>query len=134
MSKNPGIALCCLLPLLLCFTILCTDQARGESEDRDTRQTIEFLISTIAQSHLTFIRNGQSHTCDEAARHVSEKYDYFRSEINTPEDFISLCASRSLLSGEPYLVVTGKGKVPVKKWLRQILAEHRKPLKDSRCR
>ena len=126
MSKSTSISLCCLLAFLLCFTMLCGEQARAE--DADTPQTIEFLISAVAQSHLTFTRNGENHTCDEAASHIREKYDYFRSKIKSPEDFISLCATKSLLSGKPYLVSTEKGTIPVEQWLRQILAEYRKSL------
>ncbi len=123
MSRNCRIAVYSLLALLFLLSVDCQEKARGESED--TPQTIEFLISAVAGSNLTFIRNGECHSCEEAARHIRDKYDYFRSKIETPEKFIHLCASKSLLSGEPYLVITAQGKVPVEKWLQQILAEHK---------
>lgn len=120
MPRNRKIA---VWSLLLLLSAACKDGAGAWSED--TPQTIEFLISSVEESHLTFVRNGEYHTSEEAARHIRNKYDHFRSEINTPEKFIDLCASKSLISGEPYLVVTAQGKVPVEKWLRQILAEHK---------
>ena len=122
--NNHKIALCSLFTLLFLFTVGCREEARGESED--TEQTIEFLIAAVGQSHLIFIRNGEDHTSVEAAGHIRDKYDYFRSRIKTPEDFISLCASKSLLSGKCYLVSTAQGKIPVEKWLGQKLSEHRK--------
>jgi len=123
------IALCSLLAFLLFSTIAYTKAAKGESEN--TQQVIEFLISTVAQSHLTFIRNGERHTCGDAAVHVRQKYDYFRSKIKSPEDFICLCASKSMLSGTPYLVETEQGKISVEKWLSEKLAEHVKSQKHS---
>jgi hypothetical protein len=122
MPRNSKIVLCVLLASLLFSTISYTKEAKGESEN--TQQVIEFLINTVAQSHLTFIRNGQSHTCDEAADHIRQKYDYFRPKIKSPEDFIGLCASKSMLSGKPYLVETEQGRIPVEKWLSEKLAEH----------
>jgi hypothetical protein len=98
----------------------------GALENEDTVQTVEYLISVIAGSNLTFIRNGQCYGGKEAAKHLSDKYDYFRSQIKTPETFIDLCATGSIVSGEPYMVITAQGTVPLAKWLRQILAEHRK--------
>lgn len=122
MPRNSRTFLYCLLAFLLFSTTLYMEKARAEGEG--TPQIIEFLISTVAQSHLTFIRNGENHTSDEAATHMKRKYDYFRSKVKSPEDFICLCASKSTLSGIPYLVVTEHGKIPVEKWLSEKLAEH----------
>ncbi len=91
----------------------------------NTPDTVSFLINVVAKSHLTFIRNGERHSCDEAASHIAKKYAYFKAQIRTPEDFIRLCASKSLLSGKPYLVETTHGEVPAEQWLRQILTTYR---------
>ena len=127
MTRISKIALCSLVGLLFLFLIAHGKEARGEKESAE--QVIEFLISTVAQSGLTFIRNGQKHTADEAVKHMRHKYDYFQSKIKSPEDFICLCASKSLLSGKPYLVVTEQGTIPVEKWLEQKLADHVKSQK-----
>jgi hypothetical protein len=129
MPKNFKIILCVSLAFLLFSTIAYKKEAKGESEN--TQEVIEFLIGTVAQSNLTFIRNGENHTCNEAAMHIRQKYDYFQSKIKSPEDFISLCASKSMLSGNPYLVETEQGKIPVEKWLSKKLAEHVKSQKHS---
>ena len=123
------IALCSLLAFLLLSIISYGEEARGEEEN--TQQVIEFLISTVAQSNLTFIRNGENHTCSEAAMHIRQKYDYFQSKIKSPEDFICLCASKSVLSGKPYLVETEQGKIPAEKWLSEKLIEHVRSQKHS---
>jgi hypothetical protein len=123
LQRNRKIAVCSLIAFLLLLSVDFIRETAAESED--TPQTIEFLISVVSRSHLTFMRNGECHTSEEAAKHIRGKYDYFRPQIKTPEEFIALCASQSLLSGEPYLVVTPQGKVPLGKWLRQMLAQHR---------
>ena len=80
--------------------------ARAEPLDA----SINYLLDYIAKSDATFIRNGQSHTPEEAVNHIKAKYEHFKSEIKTPEDFIRLSASKSLLSGQPYRVRTADGK------------------------
>jgi hypothetical protein len=82
------------------------------------------LIDQVAKSHLTFTRNGSDYSSQEAADHMRNKYEYFKSRIESPEDFIRVCASKSLESGKPYLVSTAQGRVPVEKWLGEILIEH----------
>ena len=89
-------------------------------------QTIVFLLHRIATADATFIRNGQSHTPQEAVAHVRAKYEHFKGQIKTPEDFIRLTASKSSLTGQPYLVRTRDGKeMPLNAWLSDALREHR---------
>jgi len=123
------IALYSLLVFLLFSNMGHKEEAKGESEN--TQQVIEFLISTVAQSHLTFIENGENHTCGEAALHIRQKYDCIQSKIKSPEHFIWLCASKSMLSGTPYLVETEQGRIPVEKWLSEKLEDHVKGQKHS---
>ncbi len=94
----------------------------GESLD----QTINYLLDYIATSHATFIRNGTTHTPAEGAAHVKAKYEHFKKEIKTPEDFIRLAATKSLLSGQPYLVKPDGGKERrLDEWLTEALKAHR---------
>jgi hypothetical protein len=88
--------------------------------------SIKFLLDYVAKSDATFIRNGQKHSPQEAANHIKAKYEHFKSEIKTPEDFIRLSASKSLLTGQPYLVRTSDGKeTRLDEWLTQALKQHR---------
>jgi Family of unknown function (DUF5329) len=90
-------------------------------------QTIDFLLHRINTADATFIRNGQEHTPAEAVAHVRAKYENFKKNINTPEDFIRLAATKSLVSGQPYLVRTRDGKeIPLNGWLTNALREHRR--------
>ena len=89
-------------------------------------QTINYLVDYIGKSDATFVRNGQKHTPQEAANHIKAKYEHFKSEIKTPEDFIRLAASKSLLTGKPYLVRAPNGKeTHLDVWLTDALREYR---------
>ena len=88
--------------------------------------TINYLFDYVAKSDATFVRNGQKHTPQEAANHIKAKYEHFKSEIKTPEDFIRLAASKSLLTGKPYLVRAPDGKeMRLDVWLADALREYR---------
>jgi len=88
--------------------------------------SIKFLLDYVAQSDVIFIRNGQKHTPQEAANHIKAKYEHFKSEIKTPEDFIRLSASKSLLTDQAYLVRTPDGKeTQLSVWLTDALKKHR---------
>ena len=89
-------------------------------------QTIDYLLQYVADSKASFIRNGSEHTPAEAVDHIKAKYNHFKKQIKTPEDFIRLCASKSLLSGKPYLVRTPAGKeMRLDTWLLDVLKAHR---------
>jgi len=96
------------------------------TQDKDTQQAISYLIDVVTNSHLTFIRNGKKYSGKEAAEHMMDKFKYFKAQVKSPEDFIRLCASESLLSGKPYRVETAHGIMPTRQWLTQILAQYRK--------
>jgi hypothetical protein len=89
-------------------------------------QTIQHLISYVAESGVRFFRNAKEYTPKEAADHMSNKYRHFRDDVETPEDFIELCATKSLLSGKPYLVIDSQGvEFTTSAWLRSELALYR---------
>jgi len=120
--KTTKTVFCALGILLLsCFT---AHGGESGSQREKTEEVFAYLIDRVAQSHLTFTRNGTEYSSQEAADHIRNKYEYFRSRIGSPEDFIHLCASKSFVSGKPYLVTTAQGKIPVEKWLGGILMEH----------
>jgi hypothetical protein len=110
---------------LLAILVLCAFPNKivaGESLE----QTINYLLDYVAKSDATFIRNGQTHTPREAVNHIKAKYEHFKIEIKTPEDFIRLAASKSLLTGKPYLVRAPDGKeMRLDVWLTEALKQYR---------
>jgi uncharacterized protein DUF5329 len=88
-------------------------------------EEIDHLIDVIATSPCAFIRNGVTYGGEQAAGHVKDKYEYFRDRIHSTEDFIALAATRSELTGRPYLVQCGTTTMPAADWLRRELANLR---------
>ena len=107
----------------LIFLVLASGQIFPAEPLNDS---INYLLDYVANSHATFIRNGQTHTPQEAVEHIRAKYEHFKTEIKTPEDFIRLAASKSLLSGQPYRVRTADRKeMRLDEWLTVALQAHR---------
>ena len=78
----------------------------SESEHR----LIDGLIQRVAgMRDITFLRNGNTYNAAEAARHMQAKYEHFRKEIVTAEDFIERCATRSEMTGKAYGIKRADG-------------------------
>lgn len=111
-------------PALVFFVLLTVACPAPAAESLD--QSINYLIDYIAHSNAIFFRNGVEHTPKQAANHVKAKYVHLKRKIGSPEDFIRLAASKSVLTGKPYLVRTADGReIPLEKWLTTALQEHR---------
>ena len=96
----------------------------GQTDPAD--KTVQHLLEYVARSDLTFIRNSGHYTAREASEHMEKKYEHFRDEIKSPEQFIELCATRSILSGKPYLVINKQGETTkTSEWLNAELNEYR---------
>jgi uncharacterized protein DUF5329 len=93
-------------------------------------EEIDFLLTSLAESGCTFIRNGDEHEAGEARDHLEMKYNHAKRRIKTAEDFIDKIASKSSLSRKPYIVHCGEEKIGSKQWLENVLAVHRR-LKES---
>lgn len=98
----------------------------AEADLTELKETCEHLIAAVANSGLTFIRNGNRAASEKAAAHIRRKYDHFQDQITTPEEFIELTATRSLMTGKAYEVILADGKrMPLKDWLLDILRQYR---------
>lgn len=75
-------------------------------------QLIDTLIQHVGKmSSMVFLRNGSEYRAADAAKHMQAKYDYFKKELVTAEDFIQRCASRSEMTGMAYKVKLDDGAV-----------------------
>jgi hypothetical protein len=102
-----GLKLACLSALVLLASSPMPASAR---ENRETGR-IEYLIASVESlPGVKFIRNGSEHDGKEAAEHLRMKLRRAGSRVATAEDFITLCASKSYLSGKPYLIQFPDGK------------------------
>jgi hypothetical protein len=98
--------------------------AWAAGSDVSARAEISHLLTFLAQCGCQFNRNGSLHTDRQAAAHLQGKWDYLnRAGISvTADQFIDKVASRSSLSGEPYLMqCQGSPPVDAGKWLKEEL-------------
>ena len=105
----------------LAVLVLCAPPLRAASPEGE----IDHLLAFIASSPCTFIRNGAAYDGAQAAGHIKDKYDYYRDDIHSAEDFIALAASKSAMSGKPYLVECDGATEPAADWITRELAAFR---------
>ena len=112
--------------LFAVLLMLLTAGAGAARQPMPLQQTIDHLLGYVSQSGLTFMRNGKSYTAPEAAGHMRRKYEHYQDDIGSAEDFIRLCATRSLMSGKPYTLVDEDGReLATGDWLSRELLEYR---------
>jgi len=99
---------------LFCLFILLsfhTAAAAGTTEE------IAFLLLFIEQSECTFIRNGKHYDALEAREHIEKKYGFYKKRINSAEDFILYSATKSSITGKPYMVICNDDNMLTSEWL-----------------
>lgn len=115
-----------LLAAMLAAVFLITPGAGLSTKTGDTDKAVQHLMNYVSESGLTFIRNSSSYTSTEAAEHMNNKYQHFKADIKTAEDFIELCATKSIMSGKPYLIIDKQGnEIRTSEWLKAELAAYR---------
>jgi hypothetical protein len=107
--------------LVLMAALLLSPPAMAHSMGEE----IDHLLGFIAASPCAFIRNDQEYASKDAVTHIKGKYDYYRSDIHSAEDFIALAASKSQMSGRPYFVRCDAATIPAADWLNKELATFR---------
>ena len=89
-------------------------------------ETIQYLLDFVNSSECRFYRNNKEHTAGEAAAHMQKKYNHFKKDIKTGEDFIRRTATKSLISGKLYYVKLKDGKtITSEAWLLEALKDYR---------
>lgn len=113
----------------LIATAILRPAARAEPPPQAAAE-IDYLLWLVGSSGCEFNRNGTWYDSKRAQEHLRLKYEYLVSHdrVATAEDFIERAATRSSLSGRPYLLRCDGGKVVTSEaWLRAALAHHRLP-------
>ena len=106
--------------LALLWVGILSPTATGDTTS-GVRAEIEALLARLESSNCDFERNGRTHSAAEAKAHLLRKLDRLQSKrtITNTEQFIDLAASKSSLSGEPYLVMCPSAPpIPSAAWLR----------------
>ena len=94
-----------LVSLLLTGS-LTVAQAAATAPTPNVHTEIDALLARLQTSSCEFNRNGSWHSAAEAKAHLQFKLEYLqaRNTIQSTEQFIDLAATRSSMSGQPYLV------------------------------
>lgn len=113
-----------ILIIILCF---CAAQVIAKQNDDQVAHEIEQLIKFVRVSSCTFYRNGDWFEAGKAADHINKKYRYVqkRGLVKTVEDFIKYAATKSSISGRPYLVQCAGESLNCDQWLQAELVQIR---------
>jgi hypothetical protein len=114
-----------VLTVLICLALFSATffpgkaQALGDQEGK----RIEYLITSVENlTGARFVRNGTEYDGKQAGSHLRMKLKKAGNRVQSAEDFITLCASKSYLSGKPYLITFSDGKtVPAGEFFRKKL-------------
>jgi hypothetical protein len=109
------------------IVVLLVTAASAFAESSAVRAEIDTLLARLEQSGCDFYRNGEWHSATEAKSHLLRKLKAAREPAST-EQFIDALATKSSLSGKPYLVRCGES-APVESntWLTDQLELMRTP-------
>jgi hypothetical protein len=110
--------------LLLC-SILYAPETRADVSP-DQQAEVGYLLDKIKTSICIMERNGEQGSGQMAHDHIMRKYEYYRDDIQTTEDFIRLAATKSVLSGKYYMIYCeNQPGMRLGDWLQQELAQYR---------
>lgn len=113
------------IALLSLFALLLTERTGADVPDAD-RHEVQHLLDYLRGSDCVMERNGEQRSSEDAYAHVKKKYDYFRDNIETPEEFIDYAATKSTMSGKYYRVICpGDPPVRTRDWLLDELHRYR---------
>jgi len=93
------------------------------------RVEVEHLLSAVASSGCEFNRNGEWFDSQKASAHLRDKYTALVAlgRFVTTMDFIERVATKSSLSGRPYLIrCAGGAPMPTNQWLLEVLERYRR--------
>jgi hypothetical protein len=109
----PRTLLSFLIPVLLCVNA-------GATQAPTERERIDAALARMDKSDLVFIRNDSEYTGKAAADHMRSKLKQAGESVKTFDDFVDKVATKSSMSGKPYLVKYKDGSTTeLAKWLRE---------------
>ena len=107
---------------VLVFVILMPADSFAASSDDEIR----YLISSVGRDGCVFVRNDRSYTRRQAREHLRSKWRLNEQLVESAEDFIEKLASRSVTSGQPYMIqCRGEQPTTAREWFRARLEQFR---------
>ena len=78
--------------------------ALANASQTQTQMETQHLLNFIKTTQCKYERNGTLHNGMEALQHIKKKYEYYRDDIHSSEDFIKYSATKSQMSGKKYRI------------------------------
>ncbi|MCP8899814.1 DUF5329 family protein [Gilvimarinus xylanilyticus] len=117
-----------MLPKISVLVMALVISVSALAAERDEKE-IQYLIDYVADSGITFVRNGSEHSAIAAADHLQMKYERAGRYAKTAEDFIDNLASKSSITRRPYKVILSDGtRLNAEDWLYRALERYREEL------
>ena len=112
---------------LLLFVLCIISAPLPADVPESQKPEVQHLLDFVGQTDCLMIRNGSEHDGKKAVSHIQTKYDYFRDDIKSTEDFIEYSATKSTMSGKYYTVkCPGREEIRSQDWLLEELGKFRK--------
>lgn len=91
--------------IMLALVLICSMVQAMDNKDAMEKE-IQHLFDHLKNSQCEFNRNGKWYNTEDAIKHINKKYQYLikKGLVNSTEQFIDRAASKSSMSGKPYLV------------------------------
>jgi len=122
--KNLLILKYLLVSCVIVFNIALADVSADQVKE------VNHLLAFVKNSGCIINRNGTDHPAEKGLSHIEMKYDYFRDDIKSTEDFIEYSATKSTMSGDYYTVsCPGKKIIRTQDWLMVELKQFRREQK-----
>jgi len=110
-----------VLALALAYNVAAADVPAEQEPE------VDHLLNYVRTSPCQFQRNGEIHDGIAAESHIRNKYDFFRSKIETTEQFIEWSATKSTISGRYYRVKCTEAEwMETRDWLLKELENFRR--------
>jgi hypothetical protein len=116
--------------LIAAFVILALFSGALSAQDNIEKKKIDFLISSVENlKGAIFIRNGSEYDGKKAAEHLRMKLQNVLV-VQTADDFIRLIASKSSITGKPYMIRLSDGKtIKSEEYFREKLKKYNSTVK-----
>jgi len=92
----------------------------------NTETEIQHLLNYVATTSCQYERNGDFHSGIDAKKHINKKYDYYKDDIHSAEDFIKYSATQSTITKKKYKIHCADSPVEYSRdWLLEELSRYR---------
>lgn len=115
--------------MLIILNLALGNYANAQELSDVLKKEINQLLIKLENSDCKFNRNGDWYTSKEAKEHLEKKLAYIlqKGEIKNTEQFIEYAASKSSMTGKPYLVqCPDLPAIESQQWLLEQLKQLRK--------